>query len=57
MTDKIKTHPREKLFGMLIIRKYVHSFTSEFTVMPLRNQNQDNWYKLAAKLKKITQWY
>lgn len=34
MTEKIKTHPREKLFGMLIIRKYVYSFTPEFTVMP-----------------------
>ena len=34
MTEKIKTRPREKLFGMLIIRKYVYSFTSEFIVMP-----------------------
>ena len=49
MTGKIKTHTREKLFGMLIIRKYVYSFTSEFTVIPSPNS--------AAKLKKNTQWY
>ena len=49
MTEKIKTHTLEKLFDMLIIRKHVYSFTSEFTVIPSPNS--------AAKLKKTTQWY